>query len=201
MHVNKGLGRAVAVSILVTIAAPLTAQGFSDAYVFLKAVKERDGQKVQSLVSTPGSIVINTHDQANGDSALHYVVRDRDLVWLNFLLGRGARPDTQNRQGETPLTLATQYGWIEGAELLLARRASVDLANRRGETPLILAVHKRDLAMVRVLLARGANPKRTDSAAGYSAIDYARQDPRAAPILRLLEQPATPTRAVAGPTR
>jgi len=62
-------------------------------------------------------------------------------------------------------------------------------------------VHKRDLAMVRVLLARGANPKRTDSAAGYSAIDYARQDPRAAPILRLLEQPATPTRAVAGPTR
>jgi ankyrin repeat protein len=187
--------------MLLAIAAPAVAQSYSDAYTFLKAVKDRDGPKVQGLISTPGSIVINTRDQSNGDSALHYLVRDRDIVWLNFLLGRGARPDIQNKQGETPLTLAAQLGWTDGADLLLSRRASVDLANGRGETPLILAVHKRDLPMVRILLAKGANPKRTDSAAGYSAIDYAKQDVRAAPILRLLEQAATPPRAVAGPTR
>ncbi len=188
-------------SILVTGAAPAAAQSYSDHYTFLKAVKDRDGPKVQGLISAPGSIVINSRDQANGDSALHYLVRDRDLTWLNFLLSRGARPDAQNRQGETPLTLAAQLGWTDGADLLLQRRASVDLANNRGETALILAVHKRDLAMVRLLLAGGANPKRTDSAAGYSAIDYARQDVRAAPILRVLEQAVTPPRAVAGPTR
>jgi ankyrin repeat protein len=188
-------------SMVVTGAAPAAAQGYSDHYVFLKAVKDRDGAKVQGLISSPGSIVINSRDQANGDSALHYLVRDRDAVWVNFLLSRGARPDAQNRQGETPLTLAAQLGWTDGADLLLSRRASVDLANNRGETPLILAVHKRDLAMVRLLLAKGANPKRTDSGAGYSAIDYAKQDVRAAPILRLLEQAATPARAVAGPTR
>jgi ankyrin repeat protein len=199
--VINGFGRAVAVFLLLMIAAPATAQSYSDAYTFLKAVKDRDGLKVQGLISAPGSIVINTRDQSNGDAALHYLVRDRDFVWLNFLLGRGARPDIQNKQGETPLTLAAQLGWTDGADLLLARRASVDLANGRGETPLILAVHKRDLAMVRILLAKGANPKRTDSAAGYSALDYAKQDVRAAPILRLLEQAATPARAVAGPTR
>ncbi len=187
--------------MLLMIAAPAAAQGYSDSYTFLKAVRDRDGSKVQGLISAPGSVVINTHDQSNGDGALHYLVRDRDIVWLNFLLSRGARPDIQNRQGETPLTLAAQLGWTDGADLLLARRASVDLANIRGETPLILAVHKRDLAMVRILLAKGANPKRTDSAAGYSAIDYARQDARAAVILRVLEQAATPARAVAGPTR
>jgi ankyrin repeat protein len=201
MHVNKGFGRAVAASLLLLIAAPAAAQGYSDAYTFLKAVKDRDGAKVQGLISAPGSIVVNTRDQSNGDGALHYLVRDRDIVWLNFLLSRGARPDIQNRQGETPLSLAAQLGWTDGADLLLARHASVDLANGRGETPLILAVHKRDVAMVRILLARGANPKRTDSAAGYSAIDYAKQDVRASPIVRLLEQAATPARAVAGPTR
>lgn len=201
MSVNKGFGRAVAVSILLLIAVPLAAQGYSDSFTYLKAVRDRDGQKVQGLISSPGSVVINTRDQANGDGALHFLVRDRDLVWLNFLLSRGARPDIQNRHGETPLTLAAQLGWTDGADVLLSRRASVDLANSRGETPLILAVHKRDLAMVRLLLSKGANPKRTDNAAGYSAIDYAKQDVRAAPILRLLEQSATPARPVMGPTR
>ena len=198
---GKVYGRAAAAALILMLAAPLAAQGYSDAYSFLKAVKERDGAKVQTLIAEPGSIVINSRDRSNGEGALHYLVRERDLVWLNFMLARGARPDVQNNQGNTALSLAAQMGWVEGAEVLLARRASVDLANSRGETPLIQAVHKRDLAMVRLLLGRGADPKRTDSAAGYSAIDYARRDPRAAPILRLLEAPRTPAKPVFGPTR
>jgi len=55
--------------------------------------------------------------------------------------------------------------------------------------------------MVRLLLGGGANSRRTDSVAGYSAIDYARQDPRAAQILRMLETPLTPRRQPAGPIR
>jgi hypothetical protein len=199
--VGRGFGRAIAASVLLMVAMPLVAQGYSDAYNFMKAVKERDGAKVQGLISAPGSIAINTRDRGSGEGALHLLVRERDLIWLNFLLSRGARPDLQNGQGETPLSLAAQLGWTDGAELLIARRASVDLPNSRGETPLILAVHKRDMAMVRLLLTYGANPKRTDSAAGYSALDYAKQDSRAAPIVRMLEQAATPARQVAGPTR
>ena len=34
------------------IAAPVAAQNFSDSYTFLKAMKERDGEKVSSLVSS-----------------------------------------------------------------------------------------------------------------------------------------------------
>jgi hypothetical protein len=55
--------------------------------------------------------------------------------------------------------------------------------------------------MVRLLLSAGADPKRSDSAAGYSALDYARQDARSAPIARLLEAQRTPGRQVTGPTR
>jgi len=199
--VGDRFGRRVAAAFLLMLAVPLAAQSYSDGFTFLKAVKDRDGSKVQGLIATPGSIVVNTRDRASGEGALHYMVRDRDLTWLYFLLARGAKPDVQNNQGNTPLSLAVQIGWAEGAQVLLARRANVDLANSRGETPLILAVQKRDIAMVRTLLANGASAARTDSVAGYSALDYARQDPRAAPILKLLEAQRTPARPVAGPTR
>lgn len=198
---GKGQGRAIAAAIFLSLSAPLVAQAYSDSYTFLKAVRDRDGAKAQTLLSAPGSTVINTRSRSDGEAALHLLVRDRDLTWLNFLLARGARPDIQNNQGDTPLTLAAQLGWADGAQVLLARRASVDLPNGRGETPLILAVQKRDLNMVRILLDKGANPKRTDSVAGYSAIDYARQDTRSAAILKLLETPKTPPRQVYGPTR
>ena len=90
---------------------------------------------------------------------------------------------------------------LEGAEQLLARRASADLANGRGETPLVLATQRRDLAMVRLLLARRADPKRKDNVAGMSALDYAKQDPRAGAVLKLLEAKLAPAKPLAGPTR
>ena len=198
---NK-FSRLVAASIALALAVPAAAQQtFSDSFTFLKAVRERDGEKVTNLVAEPGSIVINTRDRGSGEGALHIVVRGRDLNWLVFLLGKGARPDLQTNRGETPLTLAAQIGWVEGAEQLLAMRASVNLANGRGETPLILAAQRRDLAMVRLLLARGADPKKTDNVAGMSALDYARQDPRAGTVLKLLEAKAGAARPAAGPAK
>ena len=192
-----GLAGAIAISVA---AAPAPAQQFSDGFTFLKAVKDRDGEKVQSLLAEPGTVVINAKGRGDGDAALHIIVRERDLTWLSFLMGKGAKLDIQNAEGNSPLALAAQLGWLDGAQLLLSRRASVDLANERGETPLILAVQKRDLPMVRLLLSKGADAKRTDSVAGYSALDYAKQDRRAAAILKLLEEPAAPAKEVAGPT-
>lgn len=198
---THGLKLGLAAAIAMAVAAmPAPAQQFSDGFTFLKAVKERDGEKVSILLSEPGSVVINAKDRGDGDAALHIIVRERDLTWLSFLMGKGAKLDIENAQGNTPLALAAQLGWTEGAELLLARRASVDMANARGETPLILAVQRRDLPMVRLLLGKGANPSRTDSVAGYSALDYAKQDRRAAAILKLLETPARPAKEVAGPS-
>jgi ankyrin repeat protein len=186
-------------AVALVLSAPLSAQSFSDSYSFLKAVKDRDGAKATSLVTAPGSTVVNARDKSSGEGAIHYVVRDRDFSWLAFLIGRGARVDLQNNRGETPLVLAAQMGWTEGAQLLLSQRASVDLPTSRGETPLILAVQKRDLAMVRLLLSKGANPKKTDNVTGKSALDYARQDTRSAAILKLLEAKPAPAKAVAGP--
>lgn len=202
MH-NK-FGRAVAASIVLALAAVpgLAQMTYSDSYTFLKAVKERDAAKVNALVgSSTGPIIVNSRDRTNGEGALHYTVRARDIIWLAFLLSKGARPDIQSNRGDTPLTLAAQIGWVEGAEQLLVRRASVDLPNGRGETPLILATQRRDLAMVRLLLGRRADPKRTDNVAGMSALDYAKQDPRAGAVLKLLEAKLAPAKPAQGPTR
>jgi ankyrin repeat protein len=188
--------------VLALAAVPAAGQvTYSDSFNFFKAVKERDGAKVTDLVSQPGSTVINMRDRGSGEGALHMVVRGRDISWLAFLLGKGARPDIQSNRGETPLTLAAQIGWVEGVEQLLARRASVDLANSRGETALILATQRRDLPLVRLLLSRRADPKKTDNVAGMSALDYAKQDPRAGAVLKLLEAKTAPAKPVAGPTR
>jgi ankyrin repeat protein len=199
---NRTIGLRLAFAVLALIAAPLAAQAFSEGYTFLKAVRERDGATAEGILSNPASTAVNARDSSSGEGALHILVRGRDLTWLSFMLSRGARPDLQNNEGSTPLLLASQIGWVDGARELLARRANPNLGNRRGETPLIFAVLTRDVAMVRVLLAGRANPNQTDHVSGNSALDYARQDARSAQILRLLEQSATqrPAGAV-GPTR
>ncbi len=189
--------RAMIAMMLALIAVPVIAQGFSEHYRFLKAVRERDGGVVDEITSNPSSIAINAREQSTGEGALHIVVRGRDLTWLGFLLGRGARPDLPSSDGSTPLMLAAQIGWRDGAERLLARRANVNAVNNRGETALIFAVQRMDLPMVRLLMAQGANPNQTDSVAGYSALDYARQDRRGAAIVRVLEGADRPAEAEA----
>jgi hypothetical protein len=198
--VVKAFGRAFAASVvLIAAAVPAGAQQYSEGYTFIKAVKDRDATKVTTMVAVPGTTVINAKDQDSGEAAIHILTRARDYTWLSFMLGKRANPNIQNRIGDTALSLAAQIGWTEGADLLLAHGANVDLANGRGETPLIMAVHTRDIAMVRLLLSYGANPAKTDHSAGMSALDYARQDNRTQPILRLLESVQTPARAAAGP--
>lgn len=173
---------------LALTAVPAAGQSYSDGFTFLKGVRERDAATVQNLVSTPNPAVVNYREASSGEGALHILVRGRDLTWLSFMLGRGARPDLQSNDGTTPLVLAAQIGWVAGAEQLLARGANPNLANSQGETPLMFAVRRRDLAMVRLLVGQRADPNQTDNVTGHSALDYARQDPRAAVILRELEQ-------------
>ncbi|MFN3724852.1 MAG: ankyrin repeat domain-containing protein [Allosphingosinicella sp.] len=180
-------------ALAAAVAVPVAAQRqFSDNTTMLKAVRERDGATVEGLLSDPSSNAANARDPSTGEGPLHIIVRRRDIEWLAYMLGRGARADMQSNDGSAPLHLAASIGWLEGVQQLLARRASVDIANNRGETPLILAVQGRQLEVIPLLLQQGANPNHTDSVAGYSALDYARQDRRDPTIARMLD--AAPAR-------
>lgn len=170
-----------------SIATPLAAQRMSDGFEFLKAVKDRDGNKVTELLEKPGTVIVNARDVSTGEGGLHYVVQRRDLTWVRFLLGKGANANVTDKAGVTPLQLAANLGWVEGAEVLVDAGAQVELANSAGETPLIAAIHRRDAALVRVLLKGGANPERSDNS-GRTAMDYARLLGNSNPILAELDK-------------
>ena len=191
------LGLAV-VAAIVPVAA--TAQ-FSDSYNFLKAVREREGQKVTDALNKPGSgaVIVNTRDSATGDGALHIVTKRRDVTWLSFLLSKGANPDMRDGTGNTALMLSAQIGFAEGLSLLIDRRAQVDLANNRGETPLMRAVQNRDIATVRTLLNAGASPNKADTSSGLTARQYAERDMRSAAIVKAMDEAKPKPKAKVGP--
>lgn len=152
-------------------AVPASAQ-YSEQYQFLEAIKKRDVDKIVELINTPGNTLVNSRDLTTGESALHLTIARRDLTWTQYLLQQGANPNIRDNKSVTPLVLAAQIGFIEGAEQLIKYGAKVDIPNSTGETPLIAAVHKRDIAVMRVLLKAGADPDRADSS-GRTARDYA----------------------------
>ena len=155
------------------IAAPATAQRYSEGYEFLQAVKKRDGDSATKALNVPGSQVVNARDISSGETALHLVVKRRDVTWVKFLLQRGANPNIADKAGITPLQLAANLGFVDGIDALTEKGARVDVASNTGETPLIGAVHRRDASLVRILLEKGADPDRADNS-GRTARDYAK---------------------------
>lgn len=172
--------------LLMSLTVPAAAQTISPGLSFLQAVRERDGAKATELVQKPGSNVVNYRGD-NGQAALHIVTGQRDTTWLRFLIGKGADVDVADREGDTPLIIASRIGFAEGVDILLSRGAGVDRSNRRGETPLIIAVQQRNLALVRMLAERGANADRPDNATGRSARDYAKLDARGPEMLKAMD--------------
>ena len=186
---------ACACAALIWFAAPAAAQvtGYS-GLEFVEAVKKSDGDKVQELLQAHPTGLVDARD-GDGNTALIIAVARRDEEWTGFLLNKGADPNLGGKGGDTPLIAASRIGFDQAAEWLLGMGAKVDGANRMGETPLIVAVQQRQTLIVRRLLQAGANPDKTDAAAGYSARDYAKRDSRAGDILKLIE--ATKPKAAA----
>ena len=173
--------------VATSLAVPAGAQMFSDSYEFLKAVKDRDGDKVTEALNEPGTVVINTRDLTSGETALHIVTKRRDALWIRFLTQKGANPNIADKNGVTPLMVATSLGFVEGVEALIEAGARVDVTNDAGETPLIAAVHARNIQLVRLLLSNGANPDRNDNS-GRSARYYAQLMGKSAALLDEIEK-------------
>jgi ankyrin repeat protein len=169
---------------LAVISTPIAAQMGSDSYQFLEAVKKDDGPTGARLVEQHPTI-INAKD-SKGDTALIIAIARSDPKWTAYLLNNGADPNVGGAGGDTPLIAAARVGFEDAVDWLIDMRAKVDATNRMGETPLIVAVQKRDRAMVKRLLEAGADPDHTDSAAGYSARDYANRDSRSRDIQKLI---------------
>jgi len=181
--VRRNITGAVAALALAALVAPLPAAAqFSESYKFLDGVRKKDGDVVNDMLNKPSTQIVNTRDITTGDTALHIVTARRDLVWMQFMVAKGANVNARNAKGETPLEIAAELGFVEGVDFLISVGAHVDETNNTGSTPLIDAVSRRDLDVVRSLLHAGANPDRPDNS-GRSARDYATLDGKESPIL------------------
>jgi len=181
----KFLKIALACVGLVIVSAPVAAQTAADSDKLIDAVKKDDGSAGAQLIEDHPTI-INAKD-STGNTALIIAITRSDPAWTGFLLNNGADPNLGGAGGDTPLIAASRVGFDDAAGWLLSMGAKIDGTNRMGETPLMIAVQRRNLPMVKRFLGAGADPDRTDSAAGYSARDYARRDSRARDIQKLID--------------
>jgi ankyrin repeat protein len=169
------------------VPAPAVAQALTTAsYDFIDAVKKSDGNKAIDLLNQHPTGLVDTKD-GDGNTALIIAISRSDDNWTGFLLNKGADPNLPGKNGDTPLIAAARVDFVQAAVWLLGMGAKVDADNKMGETPLIVAVQRRDAPLVKLLLDHGANPDKTDAAAGYSARDYATRDSRAREILKMIE--------------
>lgn len=166
-------------------AGPAAGQFVSASSDLVKAIHNRDGNKVTQLLDSNPPGLVDARD-GDGNTPLIITIARQD-EWAAFLLSRGADPNLPGNGGDTPLIAAARVGYLDAINWLLTAGARVDAENRMGETPLIVAVQQRQALAVKRLLAAGANPDEADSAAGLSARDYAERDSRSRQILQLIE--------------
>ena len=181
----KLLKFALVVAMLSTAATPAIGQLNDPANDFIQAVKNRDNDKALEVLNGHSSGIVNVRD-SDGNTALIVTIARRDAEWTAYLLNKGADPNLAGKAGDTPLIVASRIGFGDAVGWLLGLGARVDAANRMGETALITAVQQRQTPIVRLLLAAGADPDKSDAAAGYSARQYAERDTRARDILQMI---------------
>lgn len=175
---------AIAVATMTVPAAAQTMGGF-EGEQFVGAIRKGDNAAALKLLNG-NPILVNARD-SSGKTALIAAIENRDEVWAGYLLQQGADPNQALRNGDTPLIVASRLGMVQVAQWLVGLGAKVNDTNRTGETALIAAVQLRQVPIVRLLMNSGADPDIADSAAGYSARDYAKRDDRNPELLKIIE--------------
>ncbi|MDR2803946.1 MAG: ankyrin repeat domain-containing protein [Treponema sp.] len=100
---------------------------------------------------------------SDGNSALHYAVRERYRGFTYFLLDHRADPNIKNTIGDTALHETARIGDLEIMNALIEHGANVNIQDGQGNTAMHIAIpvdaHKAALEM---LIGHGANPNLRD---------------------------------------
>lgn len=97
-----------------------------------------------------------------GNTRLHHAVLSQETEEVRRHLTNGARPNNENRLGQTPFHASLQVGNEEIIEILVAGGASLDKQDIDGKTPLHLAIEAGHFELLQFLLVNGAAPNKGD---------------------------------------
>jgi len=142
----------IALTLSLSYIQPVFSQSDSQRHEFVKAMKFDDVNTVKSLISQ--GINPNLVD-SNGNPMLVLAIKDRSYKVIDVLLAtKGMDVDLSNKQGETPLMIASINGDLPLVRtLVLKNKAQLDHISW---TPLHYACAKGHLDIAHFLIANGA---------------------------------------------
>jgi len=142
----------IALTLSLSYIQPVLSQSDSQRNEFVKAMKFDDVNTVKSLISQ--GINPNLVD-SNGNPMLVLAIKDRSYKVIDVLLAtKGMDVDLSNKQGETPLMIASINGDLPLVRtLVLKNKAQLDHISW---TPLHYACAKGHLDIAQFLIANGA---------------------------------------------
>ena len=172
----------VAVMAALLAAAPaLAADPGADV---LTAARNGDREGLRALVKKRADV---NAAEADGTTALHWVIRAQDAVSVATLIRAGANVNAANRYEMTPLALAAVTGDPAIITALLDAGADPNFARADGETVLMAAARTGRPEAVRVLIARGARVDAAEKALGQTALMWAANENHADAVKVLVE--------------
>jgi ankyrin repeat protein len=107
-----------------------------------------------------------------------------------MLLAAGAKVQTVDEYGETPLTLACSNGNARLVKKLVEAGADVNAARWDGTTALMLAANSGNAEAVNLLIARGAKVNAAEVRKGQTALMWAAAEGHSAVVKMLIEHGA-----------
>ncbi len=133
-----------------------TMQGFVDAVKFLSnrgadpSIKNDDGNTVLELaglldeeeveiILLENETDIDLTDEEDGSTLLHRSASDGHMQTAQYLIGRGADINCQDKDGFTPLHCAVEEEQAATVRFLLFEGADPSIKNHDGDTPLDIA--------------------------------------------------------------
>lgn len=174
MHAAAQYGHASTLRLLLSLGASANEPGENDGFTPLHmAVMERRIEAIKVLLEAGADLEARDH---NGKTPLAWgpfayrkqekhvyesLGKPHDTVFVDpgeaegikLLLDAGAKIQTTDSAGDTPLHEAVRLGSLRGVEALVARGAKPNQKNRAGETPLSLAKARKDADILKLLQA------------------------------------------------
>ena len=121
------------------------------------------------------------------NKALTTAVRKRFLTAAEILLTVGAYVNAKDKEGRTPLSWASWYGYEAVVKLLLEKGAVLDAESfHSDQTPLSYAAGNGHEAVVKLLLEKGAALEAESLYSGWTPLSYAAENGHEA-VVKLLQ--------------